>query len=283
MPAIDDSPVPPDHAITAQSLEALTAQLSQLQTQNAQRFNPVRFRFITAMATRAAGLTVSVQQRLVDKANRALADYLCDLHQARARAEQSLQTLSPPSPEAQLLFSQGDYRAVLTRVNRLTTHAPLAASDALRNLCRHINNQQPLADTAAEHGPALDQVLLQQEQTLQQALLTSVATEAPTHPTQPAPVELRAARRFRQSQGQHNIHKVVSKAFNEQPESPGPLNPHMLALRALGHMRELSPHYLNRFVAHAETLLWLEQAESKLARKQSSKKPAVKKSAGGTS
>jgi hypothetical protein len=35
-------------------------------------------------------------------------------------------------------------------------------------------------------------------------------------------------------------------------------------LRTLGLMSELSPHYLRRFLAHTETLLWLEQAQAQL-------------------
>ena len=32
----------------------------------------------------------------------------------------------------------------------------------------------------------------------------------------------------------------------------------------LARMGELSPHYLRRFLAHAETLLWLEQVQGQL-------------------
>jgi len=54
------------------------------------------------------------------------------------------------------------------------------------------------------------------------------------------------------------------KATHRAPENAGPLNSHMLVLRTLGLMRELSPHYLRRFLSHTETLLWLEQAQGQL-------------------
>jgi hypothetical protein len=34
----------------------------------------------------------------------------------------------------------------------------------------------------------------------------------------------------------------------------------MLVLRSLGLMRDISPDYLNRFMAHVDTLLYLEEA-----------------------
>ncbi|MFZ2387771.1 MAG: DUF2894 domain-containing protein, partial [Polaromonas sp.] len=38
---------------------------------------------------------------------------------------------------------------------------------------------------------------------------------------------------------------------------------HMLVLRSLALMRKLSPDYLQRFLSHVDTLLWLDQANQK--------------------
>ncbi|MDE2505175.1 MAG: DUF2894 domain-containing protein, partial [Burkholderiales bacterium] len=43
------------------------------------------------------------------------------------------------------------------------------------------------------------------------------------------------------------------------PAGAGPLNSAQLVSRALQAMRELSPPYLDAFIAHIDTLLWLEQ------------------------
>ena len=71
--------------------------------------------------------------------------------------------------------------------------------------------------------------------------------------------ELRSAQRFRETWERLSAEDAVVKATHRAPENAGPLNSHMLVLRTLGLMRELSPHYLRRFLSHTETLLWLEQ------------------------
>jgi hypothetical protein len=48
--------------------------------------------------------------------------------------------------------------------------------------------------------------------------------------------------------------------MGQAPKNAGPINSHMLVLRALTLMREASPDYLNRFICYADTLLCLDQA-----------------------
>ena len=69
------------------------------------------------------------------------------------------------------------------------------------------------------------------------------------------------------------------QAMVRGPENAGPLNPHMLVLRSLALMRQLSPDYLQRFLSHVDSLLWLDQenqkhtpAEAKPARRNRPKK-----------
>jgi hypothetical protein len=67
-------------------------------------------------------------------------------------------------------------------------------------------------------------------------------------------------RQFRQTLSQLNIQKQVIQAIAQAPQNAGPINSHMLVLRSLGRMRELSPDYLNRFMGYVDTLLSLEAA-----------------------
>jgi hypothetical protein len=76
--------------------------------------------------------------------------------------------------------------------------------------------------------------------------------------------ELRSARRFRETWALISAETQVDQAVHRGPENAGPLNSHSLMLRTLGLMRELSPDYLRCFLAHADTLLWLEQAYGQL-------------------
>lgn len=76
--------------------------------------------------------------------------------------------------------------------------------------------------------------------------------------------ELRSAARFRETWERLGAETQVQRAQARAPQNAGPLNPQRLMLDTLARMGELSPHYLRRFLAHAETLLWLEQAQARL-------------------
>jgi hypothetical protein len=53
--------------------------------------------------------------------------------------------------------------------------------------------------------------------------------------------------------------RVVTRAIQDRPDNPGPLNAQMLATRLLMALRRLSPVYLSRFISYIDTLLWLHQ------------------------
>ena len=68
-------------------------------------------------------------------------------------------------------------------------------------------------------------------------------------------------RQFRKQLRQISVQKRVSKAIARAPQNAGPINSHMLVLRALGLMRDISPDYLNRFMTHVDTLLCLQESD----------------------
>ncbi|GAB1394533.1 DUF2894 domain-containing protein [Rhodocyclaceae bacterium] len=72
--------------------------------------------------------------------------------------------------------------------------------------------------------------------------------------------ELKAVRNFHDTWAQLSVARQLSHAIERAPENAGPLNSHHLVLRSLERMRDLSPAYLKRFLAYADTLLLLEQA-----------------------
>jgi hypothetical protein len=65
---------------------------------------------------------------------------------------------------------------------------------------------------------------------------------------------------FRQQLGKISVQKQVTQAIAQAPQNAGPINSHMLVLRSLGLIRDLSPDYLNRFMGYVDTLLFLEDA-----------------------
>lgn len=74
---------------------------------------------------------------------------------------------------------------------------------------------------------------------------------------------------FRKQLSKISVQKQVTQAIAQAPQNAGPINSHMLVLRSLGLMRDISPDYLNRFMAHVDTLLCLDGAnKGKLAPKK---------------
>ncbi len=93
----------------------------------------------------------------------------------------------------------------------------------------------------------------------------AVAVGAPPAPGgQPAapaaPVELKALRQHRRTWSRLHVERRLSQSRAQAPGQAGPLHSQALVLRALALMRELSPEYLEHFIAQVDALLWLEDA-----------------------
>jgi hypothetical protein len=95
------------------------------------------------------------------------------------------------------------------------------------------------------------------------------------------PDELKSVRRFRRAWSRSRTQERVQEASARKPANAGPLNSHVLVLQSLALMRELSPDYLRHFLAHVESLQWLEQARAKYPR-ASAKQGGAGKPARGT-
>jgi len=76
-----------------------------------------------------------------------------------------------------------------------------------------------------------------------------------------APRELNAMRHHRPTWARLSADLRLAQSSAQAPENAGPLNSQALALRSLKLMRDVSPAYLNRFMAYFDALLWLEQAQ----------------------
>lgn len=75
--------------------------------------------------------------------------------------------------------------------------------------------------------------------------------------------ELKSVQYFRDTWSQLSLDRQMAQALAQAPENAGPLNSQQLVLRALSVMRTLSPDYFQHFMAYANSLLWLEHADSK--------------------
>jgi hypothetical protein len=73
-------------------------------------------------------------------------------------------------------------------------------------------------------------------------------------------VELKAMSQSRSTWARLSVGRQMARSLAKVPENPGPLNSHLLMLRALRTMQDISPGYLEHFMAYADALLWLDQA-----------------------
>jgi hypothetical protein len=93
------------------------------------------------------------------------------------------------------------------------------------------------------------------------ALLLDMAApsaERPLSPSGHGRMDNPRVAQFRQQLGKISVQKQVSQAIAQAPQNAGPINSHMLVLRSLGLMRDLSPDYLHRFMGYVDTLLFLD-------------------------
>ena len=88
--------------------------------------------------------------------------------------------------------------------------------------------------------------------------------------------ELRSVRRFRRMWNGQLALQQLAEAAARQPANAGPLNSHVLVLRSLALMRELSPEYLRRFLVQIEALQWLERAAERMPREPAKGAAAAK-------
>jgi len=75
----------------------------------------------------------------------------------------------------------------------------------------------------------------------------------------PAMPEMELLGEFRKIWSSVRTESQLRQSMEEAPENSGPLNARALVQRAVGLMRELSPGYLQHFLAYVDDLSWIEQ------------------------
>ena len=198
----------------------VAAALAALRDRGAHQADPVRFRFIEALARRAEGQPAAVRRLLDAKLGRALDDYLARYPDGQWEDAPQPRPAPAPGPLAELV-------QVLAR----TPVAPAAAA-------------APRTGTGTGAGPASGSDPKHQYSRGQ--------------PTTAATPELQALDYFRHTWARLAVHRSLNQSRAKTPKNAGPLNSHRLVLRGLEVMREVSPAYLNRFVTYVDALLALD-------------------------
>lgn len=185
--------------------------------------DPVRFRYLEALARRTAARDGETRQLLDRRLTDALSAYA-------ARHDR---------PAAETTALAHGFEPMIVAA---TANPPSPLADLLRHLERQsaVDGVPPDAEAPANGLPQAAG-----------APLVGTGTGA-------AVPELKALSRFRRTWTRLRTDLQLAQSLASAPDNPGPLNSHGLALRALQQMRALSPGYLARFMAHIDTLLWLE-------------------------
>ena len=243
--------------------DVLRPTLAALTEGHADCFDPVRFRFIEALAQKALNQRPPVARAVEKKALQALSDYLGVYFPARERAASLMARVASETLGAEdeigRLFNAGNFEGVERLAARLCGHEN-KKQGALAALTREMLQRRESGEFAPT--PSFEDELRQQELDVMQStggVTTGNADRAGTG--QDGSDELSAMRYFRESLIQRNSERRVARAIQDGPENPGPLNSQALIIRSLSMMQDLSPGYAHRFVSYMDTLLWLEQVD----------------------
>jgi hypothetical protein len=208
--------------------------IASLRTAGAARFDPVRLHYIEVLAKRAIAHRGSVKCMLDAKLAQALSAFKkrfdlaqCDAEETVAR---SVQQYPHAANDLQRLFAAGDFKGLRRFIATLKTSEQCASLGAL---VRELEQHSPEGADARLEGNAGSRS------------------------------ELKAIRNFRDTWLKLSVDKQMAQALEQAPKNAGPINSHMLVLRSLALMRDISPDYLNRFMSYADTLLCLDQCEKK--------------------
>lgn len=208
------------------------ALIASLRTAGADRFDPVRLHYIEVLAKRATAHQGSVKRMLDARLAQALAAFQerfklaqCDARETVAR---SVRQYPHAANDLQRLFAAGDFKGLRRLIATLKTREQCASLGALvRRLEQH---SQENADARLEGNAG-------------------------------SRSELKTIRSFRNTWSKLSVDRQVAQALEQAPKNAGPINSHMLVLRSLELMRDISSDYLNRFMSYADTLLCLDQCE----------------------
>lgn len=226
-----------------------SALVASLRLAGADRFDPVRLHYLQMLAIRTKGQPAAVKRLLDERLERGLATFQARFEQAQADAQAAIRHTACQHPQAtgglQHLFTLGDFKAVRRRAAALKSSA---LGESLGDLTRLIAPRpQPEADGARNAGAGLQH-----------------ASDTGQY--------------FRETWSRLSVGKRVTQELDQAPKNAGPINSHMLVLRSLEKMRDISPDYLSRFTSYVDTLLSLDQSDKE---KQATSKKAVE-GAGGS-
>lgn len=261
------------------ALAELAAEITAMAQRQEDRYCPSQFFHMQRLLQRAEHAPSNVQKLLAKRINALLSEYRSHLIQATRTADAAESSSENTSADLTIPLSLNQLKAQTRQTKALQRRQVIQQkSRALLNQLRSELAAPSLEELPEDSAQALDDEMRAMETAAQSNQL-----ELAIHPTSVQRKELKAVRRYRQIAAQQKTEAMVNRAVIARPDNPGPLNPHMLAIKSLTSMRDLSLPYLNRFVSYIETIMWLdeernaEQSGSDTPQKPDSKKKTPRK------
>ena len=213
----------------------LAAAVEALRMRGAAQRAPVRWRQVEAFARRAAAYD-GAPRRLLDarlaQLVRACAE-ACDA--PRIDTSTGMPPASPRGPLGELADGTG-------RTSPIARHA--------------------VGDAGADPGPPRAGARLPGTRAPAARRPDTLPGTPPVAPaSRPAAADAESLQYFRRTWSRLAAEQHLAQSRSSLPGNAGPLHSHTLVHRALALMRELSPGYFERFMAHVDALAWLEAAD----------------------
>lgn len=208
------------------------ALMTSLRTAGAERFDPVRWHYIEVLAERKLAHQGNIRCMLDARLRQAIMAFQGRLEIAQCNARETVARAVDQYPQA---------------AKDLQRHADAGDFKGLHRLVANLKGRAAAAP--------LGELVRQLEQHAAGNADVRVERHAGSRP------ELKAIRNHRNTWSKLSVHQQVAQALEQAPKNAGPINSHMLVLRSLALMRDISPDYLNRFISYADTLLCLDQGE----------------------
>ena len=233
---------------------------------HAQGFDPVRFTLIQSMHQRVNEPQHKANIILIQNTQKRIDDYKNDLEDWRTKTNNALATIESDLPEvtkqADNFLTQSKFKQIENLLIQEKSKNKRQTSLSLLSDLKNEIGKVDVIQTDTEKTISLDEMLLKQEQDARSDTDSSRLNKQNENQ-----LELQSMKHFRESMKYFNIDKIIARAINDFPENAGPHNPHMLVIKSLMHMHDLSPQYLRRFASYIETVLWLEKNSSKINKK----------------
>ncbi len=257
-------------SLTAEELTEsgdLATTIRRWRSSGAPRHAALRFHLAASLLQRAQGKPPALALALEQRARQALRAWIEETEAIHRRSAALAEHGAAEHPESrqllQGLVAEGEYRTLKRQLLCLTEGGKRGKLAALRVMeGRQASSQGASANAPANASTnAMDSATA--DASANSSLSSRMGTDAPTSSDpafQASGDDSAAIRLFRESLQKLHSDRTVRTALSQCPQDPGPLNPQMLVSRSLAMLRELSPAYVNRFVAYVDTLLWLEDA-----------------------